>query len=136
MHSRGLYLQTEDESMVEILMVDIGGRENKTEPVSPSDDLVRVLEYDYSKYRSGIRKLRDKHPLLEESLDGSSLDYEDFLTVAFTLPELIKEFDLVGYFVVVSRLASVLRIPDDNSASFLLNNAQRILRALEEPLLT
>jgi len=136
MHSRGLYLQTEDESTVEILMVDIEGRENKTDPVSPSDDRIRVLEYDYSEYRSGIRKLRDEHPLLEESMDVSSLDYEDFLTVAFELPELIKGFDQAGYFVVVSRLASVLRIPDDNSASFLLNNAQRILRALEEPILT
>lgn len=136
MHSRGLYLQTEDESMVEILMVDIEGKENKTEPVSPSDDLVRVLEYDYSEYRREIRKLRDEHPLLEESSDVSSLDYEDFLEAAFELPERIKGFDPVGYFVVVSRLASVLRIPDDNSASFLLNNAQRILSALEEPLLT
>lgn len=136
MHGRGLYLQTEDESMVEILMVDIEGRENKTEPVSPSDDLVRVLEYDYSEYRSGIRKLRDEHPLLEERLDVSILDYEDFLSAAFELPERIKEFDPVGHFVELSRLASVLRIPDDDSASFLLNNAQRILRALEEPLLT
>lgn len=136
MHSRGLYLQTEDESTVEILMEDIEGKENKTEPVSPSDDLVRVLEYDYSEYRSGIRKLRNEHPLLEESLDVSILDYEDFLAVAFELPERIREFDPIGYFVVVSRLASILRIPDDNSASFLLNNAQRILSALEEPLLT
>lgn len=136
MHSRGLNLHTEDESTVEILMVDIEGKENKTEPVSPSDDLVRVLEYDYSEYQSGIRKLRDEHPLLEESLDVSSLDYEDFLTAAFELPERIKDFNLAGYFVVISRLTSVLRIPDDNSASFLLNNAQRILHALEEPLLT
>lgn len=136
MHSRGLYLQTEDESTVEILMVDIEGRENKTEPVSSSDDLIRVLEYDYSEYRSGIRKLREEHPLLEESLAVSSLDYEDFLEAAFEMPERIREFDPVSYFVVVSRLASVLRIPDDNSASFLLNNAQRILSVLEEPLLT
>lgn len=136
MHSRGLYLQTEDESTVEVLMVDIEGKENKTEPVSPSDDLIRVLEYDYSEYRSEIRKLRDEHPLLEESVDVSILDYEDFLEAAFELPERIKGFDSVSYFVMVSRLASVLRIPDDHNASFLLNNAQRILRALEEPILT
>lgn len=95
MHSRGLYLQTEDESTVQILMVDIEGRENKNEPVSPSDDLIRMLEYDYSEYRSGIQKLRDEHPLLEARLDVSSLDYEDFLSAAFELPELIKEFDPV-----------------------------------------
>ena len=136
MHNRGLYVQTDKVTQINILMVWPDGKEERIETVSPAEDLVDALEPDYRAYRTEIQRLRDEHPLFEEGIDIAESDYHDFLMEAMATAELLRNIDPVSYFVVVSKLDLALRIPDDGSASFLLYNGQRILYILEEPVLT
>ena len=48
MHSRGLYVQTENESAIDILMVTPDGKERWITNVDPVKDLMAVIEIDYS----------------------------------------------------------------------------------------
>ena len=59
MHSRGLYVQTESESAIDILMVTPKGKEKRISNVDPVKDLMAAIEIDYSEYRRRITQLHN-----------------------------------------------------------------------------
>lgn len=135
MHGRGLYVQTEKETTIDILMVTPEGKKKKISKIVPAQDLLNAVEIDYSAYRKRVTQLQNL-PLFQEKLDIAMSEYEEFVNTAKRIPSLIEKIDPVGAFVVRSRIALALQIPDDGTASFLLYSGQRILEALMEPVLT
>ena len=110
------------------------GTELRLPITTPAKDLIAATETDYRKYRREIKRLRDEHPLLEERLDISEADFEDFVAKALLLPTMIQEIDPVSFFVLGELLHRSLQTEDDGSASFLLNAAGELLYILEEPI--
>lgn len=132
----GLYVQTENENLIDILMIDSQLNQTILPAVSPIDDLIRAVETDYSAYRKLYRWLYDEHPLFDEKFDISYLEYKDLIAQAKRCAGMLRDIDPVGHFAASYRIEAVLRIPDDNSASYLLNCGAQILQILEDPLLT
>lgn len=135
MHSRGLYLQTENESTIDILMVTPEGKEKWISSIDPVKDLLAAIEIDYAEYRRRIIQLQNL-PLFQEKLDIKFSEYEELLNTARKIPKLIDKIDPVGAFVVRSRIELALQISDDGTASFWIYSGQRIVEILMEPVLT
>lgn len=135
MHSRGLYLQTENESTIDILMVTPDGKEKRISSIDPVKDLMTAIEIDYTDYRRRIIQLQNL-PLFQEKLDIKFSEYEELVNTARKIPKLIDKTDPVGAFVVRSRIELALQIPDDGTASFWIYSGQRIVETLMEPVLT
>ncbi len=134
MHRRGLYVQTEDESTIDILMVTPDGKEKRISSIIPAKDLMAAIEIDYSAYRKRVMQLQDL-PLFQEKLDIAVSEYEELVNSAREIPRLIEKIDPVGAFVVRRRIEMILQHPDDGSASYLLYSGQWIIQALMEPVL-
>lgn len=135
MHSRGLYVQTENETAIDILMVTPDGKEKRISNVNPVKDLIAAIEIDYSDYRRRITQLHNL-PLFQEKLDIAMWEYEELVNSARKIPSLIEKIDPVGAFVVRRRIEMILQHPDDGSAMYLLESGQWMVDALMEPVLT
>lgn len=135
MHSRGLYVQTENESTIDILMVTPDGKEKWISNVNPVKDLMAVIEIDYSEYRRRITQLHNL-PLFQEKLDIAMWEYEELVNTVKKIPKLIEKIDSVGAFVVSRRIEMILQHPDDGSAMYLLESGQWMIDVLMEPILT
>lgn len=135
MHSRGLYVQTENEFTIDILMVTPEGKEKRISNVDPVKDLMAAIEIDYSEYRRRIMQLHYL-PLFQEKLDIAMCEYEELVNSARKIPNLIAKTDPVGTFVVCRRIEMILQHPDDGSAMYLLETGQWMIDALMEPVLT
>ena len=129
-----LLLKAEDNNRWAVILHQADGRETILPSTTPAEHLIAASEVDYSAYRREIRNLREHHPLFEERLEVSQVDFEDFVAEALLLPAMLREIDPVGYFVVVQLMDQSLRQEDDGSALFLLNAAAQLLQILEEPL--
>lgn len=136
MRSPGLYIQTENETVMDILMINSQRSEQILPAVSPIEDLVSAVETDYSECRKHYKKLYDEHPLFDEKFDISYLEYMDLVEQAKKSVGGLRNVDPVGHFVATQKIEAVLRIPDNGSASYLLSCGAQILQILEEPLLT
>lgn len=136
MQSPGLYVQTENETVMDILMIDHQMNQQVLAAVSPIEDLVSAVEMDYSEYRKHYKKLYDEHPLFDEKFDISYLEYIDLVEQAKKCVGRLRNIDPVGHFIAFCKIEAVLRIPDNGSASYLLSCGAQILQILEEPLLT
>lgn len=132
----GLYVQTENENQIDILMIDSKMNQTILPGVSPIEDLVSAVETDYSEYRKHYRKLYDEHPLFDEKFDISYLEYIDLVEQAKKCVGRLRNIDPVSHFIASCKIEAVLRIPDNGSASYLLSCGAQILQILEEPLLT
>lgn len=136
MHGRGLYVQTENEFIIDIfLMVAPDGKEKRIPSVDPVKDLMTAIEIDYTAYRKRITQLQNL-PLFQDKLDIKLSEYEELVNTEKRIPGLIEKADPVGAFVVRRRMEMILQYPDDGSASYLLYSGQWILQALMEPVLT
>ena len=135
MHSRGLYVQTENESAIDILMVTPEGKEKRITNVDPVKDLMAVIEIDYAEYRRRIMQLHNL-PLFQEKLDIAMWEYEELVNSARRIPNLIAKTDPVGAFAVRRRIEMILQHPDDGSAMYLLESGQWMIDVLMEPVLT
>ena len=136
MQSPGLYVQTENETVMDVLMIDHQMNQQVLAAVSPIEDLVSAVEMDYSEYRKHYKKLYDEHPLFDEKFDISYLEYIDLVEQAKKCVGRLRNIDPVGHFIASCKIEAVLRIPDNGSASYLLSCGAQILQILEEPLLT
>lgn len=136
MRSPGLYIQTENENVIDILMINSQLAEQILPAVSPIEDLVNTVETDYSEYRKLYKWLYDEHPLFDEKFDISYLEYIDLVERAKQCVGRLRNIDPVSHFIASCKMEAVLQIPDDGSAIYLLNCGARILQILEEPLLT
>lgn len=110
-----------------------------------AEDLIALVETDYSEYRRVVQRLWDEHPLFEErpiirvaeprSPHGvSRADFDDFSAQASALPFMLREIDQVSFFRVQERLRQALQAQDDGSALCLLNTGGDALRILWEPI--
>ena len=135
MHNRGLYVQTENESTIDILMVSPDGKEETISNINPSRDLIAAMEMDYSLYRGEVVELYNL-PLFAPKLDIDYREYLELVRTAWFLPELIQNIDPIGAFVVRQRIKLITQRPDDGSASYWLYSGQHIIQALMEPVLT
>ena len=135
MHSRGLYVQTENESTMDILMVTPEGKKKRITNVDPVRDLIKVVEIDYSIYRKRVMQLQNL-PLFQEKLDIAMSEYEELVNTAKRIPNLIEKIDPIGAFVVRRRIEMILQHPDDGSALYLLESGWWIVQALMEPVVT
>lgn len=134
MHSRGLYVQAENESAIDILMVTPEEKEKWISNVNPVKDLMAVIEIDYSEYRRRITQLHNL-PLFQEKLDIVMWEYEELVNTVKKIPKLIEKIDPVGAFVVRRRIEMILQHPDDGSALYLLESGQWMIDALMEPVM-
>ena len=116
-----LLLKAEDNNRWAVILHQADGRETILPSTTPAEHLIAASEVDYSAYRREIRNLREHHPLFEERLEVSQVDFEDFVAEALLLPAMLREIDPMGYFVVVQLMDQSLRQEDDGSALFLLN---------------
>ena len=81
-------------------------------------------------------KVLEMHPLFKESLDVSEADLLDLIDKAFAMSyELQGDFPEAFFFTRIA-LEDTLIIPDDGSASFLLDIGMRILNIMKTPYLT
>lgn len=129
-----LLFKAEDKERWSVILHQADGRETTLPSATPAEHLIAASEIDYSSYRREIRNLREHHPLLEERLEVSQADFEDFVAEALLLTAMLREIDPIGCFVVVQLMDQSLRQEDDGNALFLLNAAARLLQILEEPL--
>lgn len=131
----GIRLQQDAEGKIQIDLIT----ENSVEPylsaVTPAEALLMALDVDYTEYRRALQKL-EEHSLFESKLNISLEEYEDFIAEAILLPSALKTADPISYQMLGIWLESILRIPDDGSASFLIYNGARVLRMLGSPLKT
>lgn len=132
----GIYLETDTGPKITLILTEDTGEERRFPPVTPAEDLLAIMDVDYTEYRKEIEKLRDEHPLFEERIDIPVADYEDLIAEACMLPSALKDVDPVSFFILGARLDAAFRIPDDGSASFLLWHGMQVLKILEEPILT
>ncbi|MBQ9839493.1 MAG: hypothetical protein IJO56_08410, partial [Oscillospiraceae bacterium] len=135
MHRRGLYVQTENESTIDILMVTPEGKEKRISNVDPVKDLMAAIEIDYSAYRKRVTQLHNL-PLFQEKLDIAMWEYDELVNTVKKIPKLIEKTDPVGAFVVRRRIEMILQHPDDGSAMYLLQSGQWMIDVLMEPMLT
>ena len=131
----GIRLQQDAEGIIQVDLIT----ENSVEPylsaVTPAEALLMALDADYTEYRRALQKLQE-HSLFEPKLNISLEEYEDFIAEAVLLPAVLKTTDPISYQMLGIGLESILQIPDDGSASFLIYNGARILRLLASPLKT
>lgn len=125
---------TADTGFMPVLICD-DGTQIELPPHSAAELLLAAAEIDLTAYTDAVRHLRGTHPLFEEKLDISVLGYRDFLSQALELPKQLRHIDPVGWLDARMHLHAALQQPDDGSASFLLYSGQRILQAIERPVL-
>ena len=125
---------TADSGFVPVLICD-DGTQIELPPHSAAELLLAAAEIDLTAYTDAVRHLRETHPLFEEKLDISVLEYRGFLSQALELPKQLRRTDPVGWLDACVHLRASLQQPDDGSASFLLYSGQRILQAIERPVL-
>lgn len=131
----GIRLQQDAEGKIQVDLIT----ENSVEPylsaVTPAEALLMALDADYTEYRRALQKLQE-HSLFEPKLNISLEEYEDFIAEAVLLPAALKTTDPISYQMLGIGLETILQIPDDGSALFLIYNGARVLRLLASPLKT
>ena len=80
---------TADSGFMLVLICD-DGTQIELPPHSAAELLLAAAEIDLTTYTDAVRHLRETHPLFEEKLDISVLEYRDFLSQALELPEQLR----------------------------------------------
>ncbi len=132
MHSRGFYVQTENEKTIDVFMVTAERKEKKMLEIDPSLDLIDVLDYNYGSYRDAVECLRD-YQLVTKQRDVHMDVFDHFMEDAYKLPPMLARFDKAGYFFVTEILKNIAAISDDNSASYPVDQCSRVMHTLLMP---
>jgi hypothetical protein len=131
----GLHLTELGEGRIRKILTDYDRMGIVDETVLPHDELIRFMDRKTKDYYKKLKELED-HPLFKESLDASEADLLDLIDKAFAMSfELQGDFPEAYFFMRIA-LEDTLVIPDDGSASFLLNIGTRILNIMKTPYLT
>ena len=131
-----VYLRTDGGTMVQVVLLDASGREECLPKRTPAEELITVMDRDYSAFSREVSRLCEEHPLFEERELVYWEDYRDFVDKVKALIPMLAEIDYAAAFVLAHRLNAVLQIPDDQSASFLLEAGALIIHNMEEPILS
>ncbi len=105
------------------------------EAVMPHDELIRFMGRKTKNYYKKLKTL-EAQPLFKESLDVSEADLFDLIDRAFAMSYELRGDFPEAYFFTRIALEDTLVIPDDGSASFLLNIRMRILNIMKMPYLS
>ena len=128
----GLRLTEQGDGLIKKILTDYDGMVIVDELVSPHDELIRFMDRKINDYNKRLKAL-EEHPLFKESLDVSETDLFDLIDKAFAMSyELRGDFPEAFFFTRIA-LEDTLVIPDDGSASFLLNIGKRILNIMKTP---
>ena len=131
----GLRLTEEGEGRIRKILTDYDGTVIVDEIVLPHDELIRYMDRKIKDYYRKLKEI-EAHPLFKESLDVSETDLIDLVDKAFAMTEERHSDFPEAYFFTRIALEDTLVIPDDGSASFLLNIGMRILNIMKMPYLT
>lgn len=134
--SPGLWIETGVDEKICVVMSGLYGPEKHLPLITPAENLVAAAEMDYTPYRREIQRLYEEHPFFEKRLEIPKSDLEDLAAEVLPLPSMLRETDPLSFFEVGNLLDQALRMRDDGSATFLLRAGQRLLQALEVPILT
>lgn len=130
-----LRLTEQGEGLIRKILTDYDGTVIVDEVVPPHDELIRFMDRKIKDYYKKLKAL-EEHPLFKESLDVSEADLHDLIDKAFAMSyELRDDFPEAFFFTRIA-LEDMLVIPDDGSASFLLNIGNLILNIMKTPYLT
>lgn len=131
----GLRLTELGEGLIRKILTDYDGTVIIDETVLPHEELIRFMDRKTKDYYKKLKAL-EAHPLFKESLDVSEADLLNLSDKAFAMTyELCTDFPEAYFFTRIA-LEDTLVIPDDGSASFLLNIGMRILNIMKTPYLT
>jgi len=131
----GLRLTEQGEGLIRKTLTDYDGTVIADEVVLPHDELIRFMGRKTKDYYKKLKAL-EEHPLFKEFLDVSEADLLDLIDKAFAMSyELRGDFPEAFFFTRIA-LEDTLIIPDDGSASFLLNIGKRIMNIMKMPYLT
>lgn len=131
----GLRLTELGEGRIRKILTDYDGAVIVDKIVLPHDELIRFMDRNIKDYYEKLRTL-ESHPLFKESLDVSETDLLDLIDKAFAMCYELRTDSPEAYFFTRIALEDTLDIPDNGSASFLLNIGMRILNIMKTPYLT
>ena len=131
----GLRLTEQGEGLIRKILTDYDGMVIVDEVVSPHDELIRFMDRKIKDYYKKLKAL-EEHPLFNESLDVLEFDLLDLIDKAFAMAYELRDDFPEEFFYTRIALEDTLIIPDDGSASFLLNIGMRILNIMKTPYLT
>ena len=131
----GLRLTELGEGRIRKILTDYDDTVIVDETVLPHDELIRFMDRKTKDYYKKLKVL-EAHPLFKESLDVSETDLLDLIDKAFAMSYELRGDFPEAYFFTRIALEDTLIIPDDGSASFLLNIGMRILNIMKTPYLT
>lgn len=131
--SSGICLETDTGAVVDILLIDRDGREERLTGRSPAAELVRFVSLDYTDYHRAVQRLWEEHPLFEEKSPVPYEEYEDFEQQIANVPEWIKSIDTISGFYVSTHLRKAMAMEDNGSLIFPSEKGASVLRALDEP---
>jgi len=121
----GLRLTELGEGCIRKMLTDYDGMVIVDEIVTPHDELIRFMDRKTKDYYTKLKAL-EAHPLFKESLDVSEADLLDLIDKSFAISYEMQGDFPESYFFTRTALENTLVIPDDGSASFLLNIGMRI----------
>ena len=95
-------LEVDGSGEIEVVLSDEAGGEERIPRTTPERDLILAVETDYSAYCKELRRLREEHPLFEETVDVRETDLQDLTAQAQALAETLRETDPVARFTVAA----------------------------------
>lgn len=131
----GLTITEEPGGMLHKQLLDYDGTVLLDETVLPHDDLIRFMHRPLEEYSRRLTKL-EQHPLFEESLDVSLLDFQDLVSRCFAVVDGLRADFPEAYFLTRIALEDILTTGDDGSAGFLLQSGMRMVQAVRSLYLT
>lgn len=129
----GIFLETDTGAVVDILLIDASGAEQRLSGLVPAEELVRFVSLDLTDYHGAIQQLWQAHPLFEEKSPVPYAEYEDFEKKIVHLPDQLNSIDTVSGFYASAHLREAMAMQDNGSPIFPSEKGAAVLRALDEP---
>lgn len=131
----GLTITEEPGGMLHKRLMDYDGTILVDETIFPHDDLIRFMHKPLGEYSRRLEIL-EEHPLFEESIDISILDFRDLVKQCFEIAYALQTDFPEAYFLTRIELEDLVTSKDDGSASILLEAGNRIRQAARTLYLT
>lgn len=129
----GIFLETDTGAVMDILLIDADGAEQRFSKLVPVEELVRFASLELTDYHKAVQQLWKEHPLFEEKSPVPYSEYEDFEKGIQHLPDWISSIDPVSGFYVASHLRKVMEMEDNGSPTFPSEKGAEALCILDEP---
>lgn len=111
----GIFLETDTGAVMDILLIDADGAEQRFSKLVPVEELVRFASLELTDYHKAVQQFWKEHPLFEEKSPVPYSEYKDFEKEIQHLPDWISSIDPVSGFYVASHLRKVMDMEDNGS---------------------